>query len=240
MDADSLPFELTYFNLMIDVIDRPTGVLKHVLGSLLHDRARKCLDAGLVGCLSLRIRRNLPGARLGLAWRLGLVGGRLRLLLALLRVRGGLLGVEQPAPRDDPGQQRERTKVQKKAEPCFHEKSSIKTGRIFRSHKAIPLPKEFVHRAVCGRSKAEERCVRRGCPRCRPPPRENRLSFFRIYSRHRTKFTRYRKGENHKRAELARDLGQFGNSAAASQHGIESALTGWRMRSRSAIRGRPE
>lgn len=50
MDADFLPFELTYFSLTIDVIDRPSGVLlKHVLISLLHDGARKGLDAGLVG-----------------------------------------------------------------------------------------------------------------------------------------------------------------------------------------------
>ena len=49
MDADLFPFELTYFSLMIDVINRPTGVLKHVLVSLLHDRARKDLDSALVG-----------------------------------------------------------------------------------------------------------------------------------------------------------------------------------------------
>src|ERR1700733_10061271 len=102
MDADFLPFELTYFRLMIDVINRPTGVLKHVLVSLLHDCARKDLNTSLVGRLSLRIRRSLLCVRLGLAGRRGLIGGRLRWLLALSCVRGSLLGVEQPAPRDDP------------------------------------------------------------------------------------------------------------------------------------------
>ena len=65
MDADFLPFELTYFRLMINVINRPTGLLKHVLVSLLHDCARKDLNAGLVGRLSLRIRWSLLCVRLG-------------------------------------------------------------------------------------------------------------------------------------------------------------------------------